>query len=172
MSARFEASRVRAREALAYAGSIFPEEGNLIRRLAILGLFLAAAVWPLSRMPAFSGIPVPGYMATFSLFLGFVSFLPDYPESRRNPSACPSCLRAGLGETHTSGPGYLRSAGARVAISVGALITAIALFSALVIMVHSFRVTVSAWIQPKHKRRPLRPGEDVGNKQLPRLAST
>ena len=58
----------------------------------------------------------------------------------------PIVLRAGLGETTYLGTSYLRSAGARVAISVGALITAIGLFSALVIMIHSFRDSVSAWI--------------------------
>ena len=40
----------------------------------------------------------------------------------------------------------MRDAGNRTAISVGALVTAMALFVALVIMVHSFRHTVSMWV--------------------------
>jgi hypothetical protein len=42
---------------------------------------------------------------------------------------------------------FLRDAGTRTAISVGALITAMALFVALVIMVHSFRRTVEVWVE-------------------------
>ena len=141
----FEASRVRAREALLMREASSQDEGNLIRRLAILGLFLAAAVWPLARMPVFSAIPVTGYMATFSLFLGFALFSPLILKAAgtRLP---PIVIRAGLGETAYLGTSYLKSAGARVAISVGALITAIGLFSALVIMIHSFRDSLSAWI--------------------------
>jgi putative ABC transport system permease protein len=41
---------------------------------------------------------------------------------------------------------YLRDSGTRTAISVGALITAVALFAALVIMVNSFRGTVDLWV--------------------------
>jgi putative ABC transport system permease protein len=41
---------------------------------------------------------------------------------------------------------HLRDAGKRTSISVGALVTAMALFVSLVIMVHSFRQTVSLWV--------------------------
>ncbi|MGA2403964.1 MAG: ABC transporter permease, partial [Syntrophobacteraceae bacterium] len=141
----FEASRVRAREALLMREAVSQEEGNLIRRLAFFGLTLGAAVWPLTRMPAFSGIPILGYMATFFLFLGFALFSPLILKAAGThlPAVV---IRAGLGETAYLGTGYLKSGGARVAISAGALITAIALFSALVIMVHSFRDTVFAWV--------------------------
>ncbi|MGA2027330.1 MAG: FtsX-like permease family protein [Syntrophobacteraceae bacterium] len=141
----FEASRVRAREALLMREASSQEEGNLIRRLAIVGSFLAAAVLPLARMPGFSGIPVSGYMATFSLFLGFALFSPLILKAAGTHLPA-IVIRAGLGETACLGTSYLKSAGARVAISVGALITAIGLFSALVIMIHSFRDSVSAWI--------------------------
>ncbi len=141
----FEASRVRANEALLLREAVSPEEGKLIRRLALFGLILAAAVWPVSRMSAFSGIPIPGYAATFFLFLGFALFSPLILKAAG--TYLPAVVsKANLGETVYLGTGYLKSAGARVAISVGALITAIALFSALVIMVHSFRLTVAAWV--------------------------
>jgi putative ABC transport system permease protein len=42
---------------------------------------------------------------------------------------------------------YLRDSGARTSISVGALITAVALFASLVIMIHSFRHTVDIWVR-------------------------
>jgi putative ABC transport system permease protein len=41
---------------------------------------------------------------------------------------------------------YLRGTGVQSAVSVGALITAVALFVALVIMIHSFRGTVQTWV--------------------------
>ncbi len=40
---------------------------------------------------------------------------------------------------------YVRDSGTRTAVSVGALITAVALFASLVIMIHSFRRTVEIW---------------------------
>jgi putative ABC transport system permease protein len=43
--------------------------------------------------------------------------------------------------------GYLKQSGIQTAISVGALITAVALFTALVVMIHSFRSTVALWVQ-------------------------
>ena len=142
----FEASRVRAGEALLMRESVSIEEGKLIRRLALLGFLLAAAVWPISRMSAFSGVPVPGYMATFFLFLGFALFSPLILKAAG--TYLPGLVSgARLGETAHLGTSYLKNAGARVAISAGALITAIALFSALVIMVHSFRATVSTWVK-------------------------
>jgi putative ABC transport system permease protein len=142
----FEASRVRAGEALLMRESVFAEEGKLIRRLALFGFFLAAAVWPISGMSAFSGVPVPGYMATFFLFLGFALFSPLI--LKVTGTYLPALVsRAGMGETAHLGASYLKNAGPRVAISAGALITAIALFSALVIMVHSFRETVSIWVK-------------------------
>jgi len=141
----FEASRVRAGEALLMRETVSLDEGKLIRRLALLGFILAAAVWPISRMSAFSGVPLAGYMATFFLFLGFALFSPLILKAAG--TYLPAVVsRAGLGETAYLGTGYLKSAGARVAISAGALITAIALFTALVIMVHSFRQTVSTWV--------------------------
>jgi len=94
----FEASRVRAREALLMREAVSREEENFIRRLAILGLILAAAVWPLARMPVFSGAPVPGYMAAFCLFLGFALFSPLILRAAGTHWP-PIVIRAGLSET-------------------------------------------------------------------------
>lgn len=140
----FEASRVRAREALLMREAPVQGESRLVGRLAISGLCLLAGVWPLSRMPAFSGIPIPGYFATFFLFLGFALLSPLC--LRAAGSVIPPLARRVAGETAYLGSRYLKDAGARVAISAGALITAIGLFTALAIMVHSFRNTVYAWV--------------------------
>jgi len=40
---------------------------------------------------------------------------------------------------------YVRDSGSRTAVSVGALLTAVALFASVVIMIHSFRRTVEIW---------------------------
>lgn len=140
----FEASKVRAREALLMREAPAGKEGKLVGRLAASGLILGAAVWPLSRLPGIAGIPVPGYLATFFLFLGFALLSPFC--LRMAGIYLPPLARRVAGETAYLGTRYLKDAGARVAISAGALITAIGLFTALVIMVHSFRDTVHTWV--------------------------
>ncbi len=140
----FEASRVRAREALMMRDAPAGDPAGPIRRLALLGIFLAALGWPLSRMHGISGVPLPGYLATFFLFLGFALISPLC--LRTAGTVIPPLARKLAGQTAYLGTRYVRDAGTRVAISAGALITAIALFSALAIMVHSFRDTVYAWV--------------------------
>lgn len=140
----FEASRVHARDALLIRETPSGKEGKLIRKLALLGTVMAAAVWPLSRLPAVAGVPLPGYLATFFLFLGFALLSPFW--LRTAGSYLPPLARRLAGETAYLGARYLKDAGARIAISVGALITAIGLFVALAIMVHSFRETVQTWV--------------------------
>jgi putative ABC transport system permease protein len=58
----------------------------------------------------------------------------------------PASLRRLAGEPGFLAARYVRDAGERTSISVGALITAMALFVALTIMVHSFRESVSLWV--------------------------
>ncbi|MEM5789558.1 MAG: FtsX-like permease family protein, partial [Syntrophobacteraceae bacterium] len=141
----FEASRVRAREALLMRGAPPEGEQRLVTGLGLAGLALVAVIWPLSNLPPVSGVPLPGYLATFLLFLGFALLSPAC--LRAVGSFIPPLVRRFGGETAYLGTRYLRDAGARVAISAGALITAIGLFTALAIMVHSFRGTVYAWVQ-------------------------
>jgi putative ABC transport system permease protein len=58
----------------------------------------------------------------------------------------PRLLRLG-GQPAYLAAGYLKQSGVQTAISVGALITAVALFTALVVMIHSFRSTVALWVE-------------------------
>jgi putative ABC transport system permease protein len=141
----FEASRVGAREALLMREAPEAEEGSFMKRLAIFGLILVATVWPLSLAPPIGAVPIPGYLATFFLFLGFALLSPLFLKAVG--SYIPFFARKAGGETAFLGTHYLKSAGSRIAISAGALITAIGLFTALVIMVHSFRGTVSTWVR-------------------------
>ena len=89
-------------------------------------------------------MPLAGYAATFLLFVGFSLIAPWSLRAHRH--LVPPLLRRMAGEPAYLGGRYVRDAGARTAISVGALITAMALFVALVIMVHSFRKTVELWV--------------------------
>lgn len=138
-----EAMRVHPRESLLMLNSC-PERNTAAGRLALLGSLLILLVQPVSQLGSASRIPVQGYIATFLLFCGFSLLSPAI--LRIMGSILPPFLRRIGGEPAYLGGRYIRDAGTRVAISVGALITAMALFVALVIMVHSFRKTVDMWV--------------------------
>ena len=113
------------------------------RRMALAGAGCILAVLPLARIPGPPGLPVAGYLATLLLFVGFALLAPwslrrlgRWGTAFGRRSRAPFFLAAR----------YVRDSGTRTAVSVGALITAVALFCALVIMVHSFRRTVEVWV--------------------------
>jgi putative ABC transport system permease protein len=113
------------------------------KRLAWIGFVLIMLVWPLSQFPGFSGLPLPGYLATLLLFSGF-SLVSPWILVKLGNTLSP-ILRRWVGIPAYLAGRYVRDSGNRTAISVGALITAVALFSSLVIMIHSFRQTVEMW---------------------------
>lgn len=113
-------------------------------RLAVLGLVLLAGVLPISALPGPPGLPLPGYLATLMLFVGFALMS---PLCLRRLGRLLSPILAFAGKPAHLAAGYIRDGGTRTAISVGALITAVALFVSLVIMVHSFRRTVELWVE-------------------------
>lgn len=112
-------------------------------RLGVMGLLAVALVFPLAAIPGPPGLPLPGYLATFLLFTGFSLLSPWCLQLMGRRLANP--LRRIGGEPAFLAGRYLSTSGMRTAISVGALITASALFCALVIMIHSFRHTVELW---------------------------
>ncbi len=113
-------------------------------RLAIAGLFLMLLVWPLCLLPGFRGIPVSGYGAVVCLLLGF-SLAAPWGLRQTGKRLAPVLRRIGAQPAELACR-YIGDSGMRTAVSVGALITAVALFTALVIMVHSFRNTVDLWV--------------------------
>lgn len=138
-----EAMRVSPQEALLmHHGAA--EGGRRPRRLALAALLLIGLVWPLAQVPGAAGMPIPGYIATFLLFSGFSLLSPAL--LRLIGFAAPNLLGRWAGHPAYLAGRYLRDAGTRTAISVGALITAMALFVALAIMIHSFRLTVEQWV--------------------------
>ncbi len=122
-----------------------PSRNRAVTHLALVGLMLIALVWPLALLQGPQGMPLPGYIATFLLFAGFSLVSPWVLEMLGG--LLPRLLRRISGPSTVLAARFLRDAGARTAISVGALITAMALFVALVIMVHSVRSTVKTWIE-------------------------
>ena len=117
---------------------------RISKKLGLAGLVLVLSVWPLSKAPPPDGVPLPGYLAVFVLFAGF-SMLSPWVLSKVGQWAAPGLRRIGKEPAYLAAMN-IRDSGARTAISAGALITAAALFCALVIMVHSFRQSVELWV--------------------------
>jgi putative ABC transport system permease protein len=112
-------------------------------QLALGGVFCILLVLPLSRLPAVLGMPLPGYVAILLLFVGFSLLAPWALQKISHRFS--SMLRRRAGIPAYLAIRYVRDSGTRTAVSVGALITAVALFAALVIMIYSFRQTVEYW---------------------------
>jgi putative ABC transport system permease protein len=137
------ATRIAPREAMRIHESA-ETEGYGRYRWPLLGLALAGLSWPLATLPALPGFPAAGYVSILCLVIGFS--LLCTPVLRWIGRSLPSFFRRIAGEPAFLAARTMRDAGNRTAISVGALVTAMALFVALVIMVHSFRHTVSLWV--------------------------
>jgi len=113
------------------------------KQLALTGILCIALVWPLSRLPAVLEMPLPGYLSILLLFVGFSLPVPWTLEHIGH--ALSTMLQKMAGIPAYLASRYLRDGGTRTAVSVGALITAVALFTSLVIMIFSFRRTVEFW---------------------------
>jgi len=113
------------------------------RKLALGGLICISLVLPLSLLPGVLGIPLPGYLAILLLIVGFALLAPWFL-TRLGRVLSPVLHRAAGTPAYLAGR-YIRDSGSRTAVSVGALITAVALFASLVIMIFSFRQTVEVW---------------------------
>jgi putative ABC transport system permease protein len=113
------------------------------QKLALGGLFCIAVVLPLSRLPGVLHVPLPGYFAILMIFVGFALLAPWFL-TRMGSYLSPVLLRTAGIPAYLAGR-YMRDSGNRTAVSVGALITAVALFASLVIMIFSFRKTVEIW---------------------------
>ena len=113
------------------------------RQLALAGLICILLVLPLSQLPAVLDMPLPGYLAIILLFVGFSLLAPWALQRISHRFSTVLIRRAGIPAYLASR--YVRDSGTRTAVSVGALITAVALFAALVIMIFSFRQTVEFW---------------------------
>ncbi|MCU0585846.1 MAG: ABC transporter permease, partial [Desulfobacterales bacterium] len=139
-----EAMGVAPKEAMeiAHTGSALRRRSG---RLAAWAAGCLALCVPLSLLPGIAGVPLPGYIAILLLFVGFSLTAPWMLENLGRVLS--PLLRRWGGMPAYLAARYLRTSGARTSISVGALITAVALFTALVVMIHSFRQTVELWVR-------------------------
>lgn len=111
--------------------------------LALGGIGCLFLVMPLSLIPKILNMPLPGYFAMLLLFVGFSLFAP-WGLKQMGKALSPTLRRFAGIPAYLAGR-YIRDSGTRTAVSVGALITAVALFASLVIMIFSFRQTVTLW---------------------------
>lgn len=138
-----EATRIAPREAMATLGTVSIKI-RPVRRLTLVGLIMIFMTWPVARFPPLPRFPLNGYAAVLLLVLGFA--LLSLPLLQWMGGSLTAFMRRLAGEPGFLAARYVRDAGERTSISVGALITAMALFVALTIMVHSFRESVSLWV--------------------------
>jgi putative ABC transport system permease protein len=139
-----ETARIAPREAMS------PETFERTRRiraprLALIGLALIGLSLPTSMLPAVHETPAGGYAAIFMIFVGFTMLAPGVLLLLGRHS--PLVMRKVFGEPGHLAASYLAGAVSRTSIAVGALITAIALFIGVSIMVSSFRNTVRTWVE-------------------------
>ncbi len=137
-----QATRVSPKTALAPV-SFKPRHPGTLHRPAVAALLCLLSVFPLSQLPPVAGVPVFAYLASLLLFVG-CSLLAPFGIRSMGRLLSPVLTRAG--QPAFLAARYLRGTGVQSAVSVGALITAVALFVALVIMIHSFRGTVQTWV--------------------------
>ena len=122
-----------------------PEQGSTGRGLlSWSGLALILAAWPISRLSSPLPWPIFPYLATFGLFIGFALTAPLLLQSLSR-WVTPRISRLAGAPAFLAGR-TLQQSGSRIAVSVGALITAMALFVALSIMTTSFQKTFTLWI--------------------------
>ena len=139
-----ETARIAPREAM--SPETF-ERSRRIRtpRLTAAGLVLIALSLPTSMLPAIHETPAGGYGAIFMIFVGFTMLAPGVLLLLGR--CTPAVMRRVFGEPGHLAASYLGGAISRTPIAVGALITAIALFIGISIMVSSFRNTVGTWVK-------------------------
>jgi putative ABC transport system permease protein len=112
-------------------------------KLVMGGIGCLFLVVPLSLLPQILNSTLPGYFAILLLFVGFSLFSPQGLQQMGHTLS--PVLRRFAGIPAYLAGRYVRDSGIRTAVSVGALITAVALFTSLVIMIYSFRKTVELW---------------------------
>jgi putative ABC transport system permease protein len=117
--------------------------GRNTAKFAVIGSICFLTAVPLAQAPPLKEIPLGGYIAILLIFIGFSLWAPSL--FRQIGSRLSTIVFKKIGVSAYLAARYVRDSGTRTAVSIGALITAVALFTALVIMIHSFRHTVAYW---------------------------
>ena len=135
------------------------------------GVVLAAAAWFASQRPAIGGKPLFGYLAALLLIAASALAIPALVSflSRTTATVVGQVFGVEALLAARSLAGSLR----RTAVLVGALSTAIAMLSAVGIMVGSFRQTVLLWMEDRLQADLyLRPAGPAGADRHPTLSAT
>ena len=109
-----------------------------------IALLLAGAATAASRAPAISGKPVFGYLAALFLVVASALAIPAVSDVLLRVST--GAIKAVLGVEALLASRSLSASLLRTSVLIGALSTAIAMMTAVGIMVGSFRETVVAWM--------------------------
>ncbi|MDY6954369.1 MAG: FtsX-like permease family protein, partial [Thermodesulfobacteriota bacterium] len=113
--------------------------------LALVGAALIGLSFAVSWLPPVFDMPAGGYTAIFMIFVGFSMLAPGHLILFGR--YLPGIVAKVFGQPGRLAAGYLGGAVSRTAVAVGALITAIALFIGVSIMVSSFRNTMNTWLE-------------------------
>jgi len=110
----------------------------------------AKAVWPgvvlvsigglLTLAPPLAGLPMAGYISIALILLGFIFLLPRLAGIALSRLPAPRQPSAALAVAQ------LQATPRQVAISVAAIVASFSLMVAMLIMVHSFRTSLEAWL--------------------------
>ncbi|MGH7411069.1 MAG: ABC transporter permease, partial [Candidatus Methylomirabilis sp.] len=140
----YAASRISPKEAM-HLGS--PDRGRSRRSpLALmLGLFLLAASFLLTRPGPLGGAPIFGYLSLACLIFGIACFTPQL--LRWAGAGLRSLCRGRRVPLLLLAAGTLSSQVGRNAVAVAAMMTAIAMLVGLTLMIGSFRQTVELWVE-------------------------
>ena len=138
-----EASLVSPVEAMARGGREYIARVHKARDLW-LALALAIAAAAASRAPAVAGKPFFGYLAALLLVIACALAIPAFVDALVSLSS--DMLRSILGVEAFIASRSLAASLRRTSVLVGALSTAIAMMTAVGIMVGSFRETVALWM--------------------------
>jgi putative ABC transport system permease protein len=138
-----EAAQIPPIEAMARGRREFLVRVHSSRDL-IIAIILAAASWAAAKAPAVGGKPIFGYLATLFVIAAGTLAMPSVVSAVMKLSGA-TLRRTGVAALLASRSllGSLR----RTSVLVGALATAIAMMTAVGIMVGSFRATVIQWME-------------------------
>jgi putative ABC transport system permease protein len=141
-----QASRLQPREIIARGpGNLSPprsREGRFFWGGSALLVLTGALLF----IPPWQGLPLGGLLATLTLILGFSLWLP--PLTHKILTVIPRSLsnRGAGGKVRHLGLLYFQYGLDKMAVSMAALMTAIAMLISVSIMIKSFRQTVDLWI--------------------------
>lgn len=104
------------------------------------GVGLLAAALPCASLPAIAGLPIGGYAAIMLILIGSVLIMPALAALCVDRLPMPSRTPAAIALAQ------LKATPRQSAISIAAIVISMSLMASMLIMVHSFRTSLDAWL--------------------------